>query len=286
VGWVETTGAVVAWDHKNNRALRVSGTHLDITERKRNEEEREQYYQLVNLADDIMAIIDHDGNILKFNPATIRVLGYTRQELLGVPFFNFMHEEDVELAKVEMAQIIKNGFTHNFVNRFICKDGSYLLLSWNAIHAFDTETIFATGRDITEQKMAEGNLRSQQEIFRALVENSGDLIMLYGRDHRYLYMNPAAEKFLGVKQGALNGKNRKHIDYPDDLKTLWYETVEKVFTKAESQKCFFDMSTTDDAIANIDWHAFPGLRDEDGQVKHVFSVARDVTERGKVENEL
>lgn len=286
VVWVESAGAVVDWDYNRNMPRRLSGTHLDISERKRFELEREQYHQLFTLADDLMAMTDSSGLILKVNPAWERTLGYAENELLGKPYFDLVHEEDLDAAQRELTQVIERGYTRNFENRNRCKDGSYRWISWNARHDENTQVTFATGRDITEKKAAEESLRSQEEIYRSLLENSEDLVILFDKNHKYLYANPAVEKAVGVGTGELVGRSREDMNYPKELRDMWARTIDSVFASGEAQKRFFEFVTPQNETVHVDWLVFPGTRDDMGRVESVFSVSRDVTQWRKVEEEL
>ncbi len=131
----------------------------DITERKRAVAEREEYFKFFKNSTDMMCIADPNGAFKKVNPATSQLLGYTEEELLSQPFLAFVHPDDREQTQSEMADQVKRGYSLDFINRYVCKDGSIRWLSWRAfVHAQEGLT-YATARDITEFKKLQAQLQ-------------------------------------------------------------------------------------------------------------------------------
>lgn len=140
---------------KLGNVVGVFAAARDITERKQAELEREQYFKFFNLSTDIMVIADPNGAFKKVNPTCLKVLGYSEAELLSKPFADFVHPDDKQSTLDEMARQIKIGFSLNFENRYLCRDGRVLWLSWKANYDKNDGITYATARDITERKQAE-----------------------------------------------------------------------------------------------------------------------------------
>ncbi|CAH2031451.1 PAS domain S-box protein [Trichlorobacter ammonificans] len=139
----------------------------DITERCRAEREREQFHAFFTTAADLMCIADPHGAFRQVNPACCEVLGYSEEELLSRPFLDFIHPDDKQRTVEEMARQLQSGYSLNFENRYIRKDGSVCWLSWRAIYNSDDRTTYATARDISELKRAEAELRQAKEAAEA-----------------------------------------------------------------------------------------------------------------------
>ena len=283
--WIQSCGSVVEWNNRENRAARICGTHLDITERKQNELEKEQFLQFFDIAPDIMAIVDPTGRMLKVNPAAERILGYSRDELQNRTFMDLIYEPDRQPTADAITRHLQDGRTLDFQNRYVCKDGSLRWLSWNSIHDPRAGVTYATGRDITEQQEIAEKLRGQEIINRALIENSEDLIILYDRDHNYLYVNPALERTLGIPQDELIGSNRENFEFPPELRKLWRDTIERVFQGGVPESQIYEIDTPAGRLKML-WNAFPGLRNKAGNIESVFGVSRNVTEHIRAEEEV
>ena len=72
--WVLTRGSIVERD-ENGRPLRVSGTHIDITERKRAETERHRLLEIIEATTDFIATMDLEGRTIYANGALLRLRG-------------------------------------------------------------------------------------------------------------------------------------------------------------------------------------------------------------------
>ena len=129
--------------------------HRDLKLRKLAEEERDRFF---DLSRDVICIATFDGYFKTLNPAWERTLGFSREELMAKPFIEFIHPDDVCASQVEVDKLASGRETVNFENRYLCKDGSWRWIAWNARAALPQRLIYATGRDITERKRAQAQI--------------------------------------------------------------------------------------------------------------------------------
>ncbi len=126
------------------------GINIDITDRKRAEEERNL---LFNNSIDLQSVTGPDGCFKQLNPAWEHVLGWSRAELMSKPHIEFVHPDDQEITRVAEATLRMEKVLTGFENRYLTKSGVYKWLSWNAsVLGDDLGIFFAVARDITEQK--------------------------------------------------------------------------------------------------------------------------------------
>lgn len=139
--------------------VKILGVIQDITERKRSEEQlkttREELESFFQLVPDLICIASTSGYFVKLNKAWETTLGFTEKELLNEPLEHFLHADDVEPTRCEIARQINGSKTFNFVNRYRTKEGSYRWLEWNATAMVDQSFLYAVARDITVSKQAE-----------------------------------------------------------------------------------------------------------------------------------
>jgi len=137
----------------------------DITEVKKAREELEGVF---TLSIDMICIAGYDGYFKRLNPAWEKTLGYSTAELMARPYSEFVHPEDRE-ATFQRAESFKTkGNIVAFTNRYLCKDGSYKWLMWNATPFAEQQMIYAVARDITEFKqMQEGLILAKEEAERS-----------------------------------------------------------------------------------------------------------------------
>nr|NQU93957.1 PAS domain S-box protein [Bacteroidota bacterium] len=126
----------------------------NITEIKKAREEVDRFF---NVTSNLLCIAGVDGYFRQLNPAWEKLLGYSREELLSVPFIGFTHPDDIEPTLKEMEKLLKGAVTINFMNRWRCKDGSYKWLNWNTTSFEDT--LYAAAVDITKIKKTEAEMK-------------------------------------------------------------------------------------------------------------------------------
>jgi PAS domain S-box-containing protein len=151
--WISTMVPLV---DQSGRVYRLIGTALEITERKRAEEDRTL---LFNLSMDMLCIAGFDGYFKQVNPAWSATLGWLEEELLNKPWLDFVHPDD-RAATVRIGRRLMMGVpAYDFQNRYRCKDGGYRWISWNSFPLPAERLILAVARDITQQRQAENALR-------------------------------------------------------------------------------------------------------------------------------
>ena len=124
----------------------------DISERRRAMAELDSIF---SVTPDLICIASTDGFFKRINPAFTTTLGWSPEELLGQPFFAFIHPDDLDQTRAEVAKLAQGVPTLRMENRYRCKDGSYRWLAWTSQPRPDG-TLHAIARDITNSKVDEG----------------------------------------------------------------------------------------------------------------------------------
>lgn len=176
--WLAVRAAIERDD--SGRALRVSGTWADVTARVEAEEERDR---LFNVSIDLLAVGGFDGFLQQVNPAWVRVLGWSRDDLMSRAILEFIHPDDHDLMAAASRALAEDRSVADLATRFRCRDGSYRWLSWSSFPLPDRRLVFSVVRDITEQKDAERRLIEYQDRLRAL---SAQLAVVEERERRQL----------------------------------------------------------------------------------------------------
>jgi PAS domain S-box-containing protein len=133
------------------------------------------FEEIFNLSLDLLCIGGLDGYFKRVNPAFEETFGYSSQELLSRPFLDFVHPEDRERSREAFEQLARGDEVVLFVNRNLRADGSTLWLEWSAQPAPDEQIFYGAGRDVTERKRSEQQLRQAQEM---VVASRDDLRVL------------------------------------------------------------------------------------------------------------
>jgi diguanylate cyclase (GGDEF)-like protein/PAS domain S-box-containing protein len=277
----EITGAVV--------------TFTDITERKQADErlrKAEQRYRTLVEQIPAMTYIDRaDGSdeSLYTSPQIESMLGYTPDEwLMGYLWKERLHPDDKEriLAADERFEAGGESFREEY--RLIAKDGSVVWVREEAVlvRGETGEPLYWQGviLDITERKEAETRLRESEERFRALTQNSSDIVTLLNVDGTILYESPSIERILGYEPQELVDKNAFEYVHPDDL-----ERVLEVFAEGLANPAL--RPTVEYRIRHKDgsWRWLESIGAnmlDDPAVGELVVNSRDVSERKEAEERL
>jgi len=124
-----------------------------------------------DLAIDMLCVLDFNGHFKRLNPTWETTLGFTREELMWRPFIEFVHPDDRDRTLQQNRQVRGGGQARSFENRYVCKDGSYRWLVWNAAPDSSRNVIYSVARDVTERKRAEEERETLlQKLQTALAE--------------------------------------------------------------------------------------------------------------------
>ena len=135
-----------------------------FVEHRRSEDELEQLFEL---SPDLLCIAGFDGYFKRINPAWERTLGWSRAELMAVPYLDFVHPEDRVRTSSEAGDLAEGSDTIEFENRYRCKDGSFRWLAWNAVPSMAQQVVYAAARDITERRRAAIELQRARDLAEA-----------------------------------------------------------------------------------------------------------------------
>lgn len=119
------------------------------------EEGKDLESRFFELSIDMLCIAHFSGYFMKLNPAWEKTLGFTGEELRARPMFEFVHPDDRERTLAQNREVRAGGHALAFENRYLCKDGSFKWLLWNARADVEHQVIYSVARDITRRKQAE-----------------------------------------------------------------------------------------------------------------------------------
>jgi PAS domain S-box-containing protein len=107
---------------------------------------------LFNAIPDILCLLDFKGRFLKMNKAGCELLGYSEEEILYHSYHKFIHPYDRDINFNEALQQKREETTFEFENRYLTKNGDIIWLNWYCNSSFEEGIIYATAKNITEEK--------------------------------------------------------------------------------------------------------------------------------------
>jgi PAS domain S-box-containing protein len=123
---------------------------------------------------DLVCIVDKAGWFKKVNPAVIKTLGYSEEELFAKPVSVFIHPEDKEITASKRNHLLNNIPLLNFQNRYIAKNGNVVWLEWTSVYIAEKELVFAIAKDITQRKQIEIEIEHNYKKYKTLTTHFKD----------------------------------------------------------------------------------------------------------------
>ncbi len=237
---------------------------------------------LIEASLDPLVTIRPDGTISDVNEATVKVTGYSREELIGTDFSTYFTEPGRAKAGYEKA--FRDGFVRDYELHIRHKDGQLTPVLYNATVYRDEDEkiigVFAAARDITELKKAE----EERSKLAAIVENSDDAIIGKSLDGVMLSWNAGAEKIYGFSASEAIGKSISMLVPPDQADDLDFILGE---IKRGEQVVHYETlrMRKDGTFINVSLTLSP-IKDQDGRLIGASTIARDITQRKMAEQAI
>jgi two-component system, cell cycle sensor histidine kinase and response regulator CckA len=216
--WLMLRGAPMR--DETGQTVRYSGIVMDVTDRKRAEEELRRYELLFGHSRDIILFVHRDdGHILEANTAAANAYGYSREELMTLSIHHLRPLDTLGQIADQISEADTHGILFETVH--VRKDGSMFPVEVSSRGATvgGTRTLLSVIRDISERKRAEEALRESEGLYRSFFENSLDAIFITdpaeaGRIHA---ANPPACRMFGYTEEELCNLSRGALVDPSDV---------------------------------------------------------------------
>jgi PAS domain S-box-containing protein len=251
------------------------------------------YRTIVENATESITIIQ-DGRIVYVNPRTLEMGGYTRDEMMSRPFFDFFVPEDRDAAVMEYKERLSAGTrTQPTVLRTVAKDGR---IGWVEVRSVPTTwegrpAVLSSAVDVTEKREAEEALLRQEKRHRAITENMRDTVWVLDMDFKTTFVSPSVERARGYSFEELKTHPvEKHVT-PESLNAAVRAVLSALSGETKgSEKMNLPETLTLEFIrkdGTTYWSevAITVITDEAGRPAEILGVGRDVTEKRQIEAE-
>lgn len=187
-------------------------TIIDVTEHKDTQNKlkksKREFESLFYQNPDIVFTINPKGNLTNINASGLRILKYSFNEIASMSFRRLIVPKDIQLTKDYFFEVLK-GNTAEFEISFFDSEGTILNLDITAVPTIldgEVVEVICVARDITEQIRMEDLLKESEQRYRALFDHNIDPVITFDLKGRFLVVNEATEKILGVAAEELIGK--------------------------------------------------------------------------------
>ena len=260
----------------------------DITERKRIEDalraSEERYRAVTEHALDCIFCKDTERRYTFCNPAVLRLLGRTADEVLGKTAEDVLPPEGAQLIR-EPDEATLRGETINRIGTLrLGSDERVFHTVQVPLRDAQGRVVGLTGisRDITERRRAEEALRASEERYRAITENAADAIFCKDTERRYTFVNPVGLRIIGRRAEEVLGKTPEELFDPGDAATI--RDVDDACLRGEIVNAVRTLHRGDREFVLHTVQA--PLRDQAGQVVGITGIVRDLTGQRRLADDL
>jgi PAS domain S-box-containing protein len=271
---------------KANEKLR-----LEIEERKRADEalrESEQKFRTVSEQSPNMIFINKRGKVVYANKVCEEVMGYKRDEYYS-PDFDFqclIAPESLDKIESAFKKHMDGKEVEPYEYTLLNKEGKRIdaIITTKLMNYEGERAILGIVTDISEQKWVEQALRKSEESYRYLVENANDIIYKTDYTGHFTFFNPIAAKTTEYPPEDLLGRHYLDLIHPDYRKDT--EEFYKSQFKERLPSTYYEFPIITKSGKEIWLGQRAQLVQEDGCILGFHAVARDITERRRVEEAL
>jgi PAS domain S-box-containing protein len=295
--WFEVIGSRIR--DRQGRAIGIRAIGRDITERRAAEAERRRaeaalhesearYRGIVESTQSVFTRTDHEGRLFFVNDVICRLLGVSREAMMGKSIFEWVHPDDSAAVVASIAAVQRPPYRVLVENRVATVHG-WRWFEWEACAVRDLEgriTEFQTiGLDVTERKEAERALAASEARYRGLVESNLELIARADPTGRLLFANDAYLRAFGyrradVEAGRVNILPHIHEDDRERVLASFERVQEPPYRNVIASRVRINGEWR-----WVEWEQ-DAVRDEHGTITEIQGAGRDVTDRRVAEEAL
>jgi len=280
----------VAVKDETGKVKYYDGIIEDITERKRAEEalkkSEERYKYLIDHVSDITVVVDKNGRFQFVNKKAVETIGYSMEEIIGVPFSEIVLEEYVPI----LFDALKQEFEGKPVPpmeikvRTKDKDIKVLELAEGSAPIYENGEVVGiqiTARDITEKKKAEEEIRGLKEFNEGIIQSMGEGIVVENAEGYFTFVNPSAADLLGYSPTELLSQHWTII-VPSDQQLI-VQAADERRTQGKTGRYELELVHKNGRRLSVLVSGSP--RFEEGRFAGTLAVFTNITERKHLEQQ-
>lgn len=183
----------------------------------------EEFKLLAENSSDVISRHSPDGNYLYASPSSLRLLGYTPEELLGRSVFELFHPDDMERIQKAHHKKVETLEAETTSYRILTKENGFQWVETVSRLITDKRTgepieIHAITRDISQRVELEKKLEEERQLLTQLFENSPTATVKINNEREILDVNRSFELTFGYSREESIGTNIKDLITPDHLR--------------------------------------------------------------------
>ncbi len=262
-------------------------SHSPASEALRQSEER--YRRIVETTHEGIWMADLNGVTTFVNQQMSRMLGATPEQMVGRPVFDFVFEEDWAAVRQHFAEFLQRPAGKQVNERLRRSNGAELWALVAASVVFDAHnqpvSFLGMFTDITDLKSAEESLRKSEGRLKLQISRMPIAHILWNSQFQVLSWNPAAERMFGYTEPEALGKHPYDLIVSRAVQPQVDDIWRRLLQGDTTAHSVNENLTKEGRTITCQWSNTP-IKENDGTVVGVLSMAQDITERVRAEEAL
>ena len=254
----------------------------------------EQFKQILDCIGVPVFILDNQYKFIYVNNAICKLTGISREQWIGKTEYDLFPGEQADIFLAHNRHVMETGEEDCNEEMFTDAQGNIrMIMTTKTLYTGDTgeRYVVATTRDITERKHAEKAMQESEKRFRMLANNASDIIYVHSLDGEYKYVSPSVKRVRGYSPEELIGRSIFSFMTPETaelVKMALAEELENEKAGADPNRVRIMELEMIGKDGSVVWTEIKStiLRNDSGNVVEIMGIARDVTERKKMEQAL
>lgn len=205
---------------ENKMLKRIWGTQQNITEQKKSVEQINHLARLVDTVSDIIISRGTDLNIISWNKAAENIYGYKAKEVIGKKITDILEFEFQGISKPRFFEILNEKGEWRGEVYARTKSGNVVTILAAVTKILnekgETTGYVSVGKDVTEKRKMEEQLRQSELFYRNLFANSLDGVLLTNEKGVITFASPSITPILGYSTDEVIGKSTFDFAHPED----------------------------------------------------------------------
>jgi PAS domain S-box-containing protein len=245
---------------------------------------------------DAVVVCDSNGKVTLMNPAAVEATGWTNEQALGQPLetvFRIINEGTRETVESPVAKVLRVGGVVGLANHtlLVRRDETELPIDDSGAPIRDKNNevvgVVLVFRDITERKQSEESLRQSNASrlrLAAIIDSADDAIVSKDLDGIVSSWNEGAGRMFGYSAEEMLGQPIRRL-IPEDLQFEEDEILRKIRVGERTEHYETTRTKKNGDTVEVSVTISP-IRDESGKVIGASKIARDISNRKRVERLL
>ena len=235
--------------------------------------------------------LNEKGDMIGVNETYCKTLGYTREEMLGRNFSDFLSPDYHDHFKKNFPIFKSQGFIRGVEFRMVRKDGTGITATIDGKIEYKDDGSFkqthCAVQDITERKLAEDALNREKERAETYLKIVAVIVVAIDAEGLVTMINRKGCEILGYEEAEVLGRDWFLEFVPERISKVIRPVAKKLLRGEIEPVEFFEnpVLTKSGEERLIAWHNSV-IRDEAGQIVGHLSSGEDITEREKLQAQL